>query len=76
MIPCLLKLYTGEDPFPGLSQFAVAKHVTDGHRPDRPLFHGHSYMDGDLWSVVNACWTQSPLDRPTAEKLVDWISTV
>ncbi|CAL1715671.1 unnamed protein product [Somion occarium] len=43
-----LELYTGQDPFLGLSHFAVAKHVTDGHRPPRPSFHEHVKMADSL----------------------------
>ena len=71
-----IQLYTGEDPFPGLSQFVVAKHITDGHRPDRPHFHRHSLMDVELWNIVCACWTQLSSNRPTAGQLVDMISSI
>ena len=70
------QLYTGEDPFPGFSQFVVARHVTDGHRPDRPRFHGHLLMDAELWDIVRICWAQVSSNRPTAVELVDKISSV
>jgi hypothetical protein len=42
-----------------------AKKVAGGYRPPRT-----EAFDDSVWALVESCWAQDPLDRPTAAEVV------
>ncbi|KAF7374755.1 Kinase-like protein [Mycena sanguinolenta] len=68
-----LELYTGQPPFPDLSETVVMFDVLKGDRPDRPS--GEPAMSDVLWELVNDCWTQEPETRPTIQAVVEKLSS-
>lgn len=59
------QIYAMRHPFPeipGSNNFAVIRKVTEGSHPRRP-----SGVTNEMWNLIQHCWGQSPLDRPTAE---------
>ncbi|KAH8103138.1 kinase-like domain-containing protein [Cristinia sonorae] len=64
-----MELYTGQKPFPKLTENQVSRRVVAGIRPDRPessdAFAG---MSEAIWYLVTSCWDQSPSARPSSEQ--------
>ncbi|KAK0439169.1 kinase-like domain-containing protein [Armillaria borealis] len=62
----VVEIFTGEPPFGYIkNEPAVMLAVIAGRRPLRPQ---HLLQDG-LWSLVMACLTASPSERPNAERI-------
>ncbi|KDQ51595.1 hypothetical protein JAAARDRAFT_199049 [Jaapia argillacea MUCL 33604] len=64
-----LELYSGQDPFSEYRHDVEVLHaVTAGTRPRHPGAgkYGRTLPRTPLWDVMEQCWKQTPLDRPTA----------
>ena len=70
------KVLTGLPPFHYMYAFSpVTAVVIDGERPGKPP-HAESLGFSDtLWKLVQLCWSESSLARPTAVQLFDDLST-
>lgn len=58
-----MKIYTGTRPFTSFTAPMIMYQVLGGIRPQRPSCD--SFPEG-IWHLVELCWAQEPLDRPTA----------
>ena len=64
------QIFTGHAPF--LSTFPAAVFdIMAGKRPPRPETMRH---DG-LWEIIERCWSQEPMKRPTASELLEFFRT-
>ncbi len=60
------KIFTGKPPFSGIKNEAAVIHmVMTGNFPPRPQY----LLQDGLWSLVVACLTASPSQRPIAEQI-------
>ena len=50
-------------PSPAAEEYA--QHAARGYRPDRP-----ARLPDALWEVVQACWREDPVERPTMAAVV------
>lgn len=69
---------TMKEPFHDIRQpHALIEAVKSGQRPSRPngrlVHHG---LDDRLWNLINRCWAQSPLDRPSASYIVQELQRI
>ena len=48
--------------------------VIDGERPEKPPNADSLGFSNALWELVQLCWNESSLTRPTAEQLFDDLS--
>lgn len=60
------EIVTGKNPFKNLSMPMLIKKVLDGGRPDFDKSVPKHYKQ-----LIENCWCQSPLERPTFEEIVD-----
>ncbi|KAF7373447.1 Zn(2)-C6 fungal-type domain-containing protein [Mycena sanguinolenta] len=65
--PNCIQLYTGQHPFPNLSEAAALLKVIDGERPERP---SSPAMSDALWQHVTECWAPNPTKRPATDLVV------
>ncbi|THH29171.1 hypothetical protein EUX98_g5016 [Antrodiella citrinella] len=71
-----VELYSGMPLLPRLKDIQVSKHYVKGKRPPRPCLPGGKIMADTLWSVIEACWTQVHLDRPSIHQVVDRLAVI
>ncbi|CCO36899.1 Serine/threonine-protein kinase dst1 [Rhizoctonia solani AG-1 IB] len=80
-----LELFTGLPPFANVNNdIAVLLKYQKGERPSRPPQAKRSNrggdrtrdvcapMDNETWDLVEKCWSQDPLSRPTADSILEW----
>lgn len=62
------QLYSGRPPFPELADHQVSNRYVKGKRPPRPPLPGSGpgFMSDAMWSIIEACWSQDRLDRPSS----------
>ena len=65
-----LQVLTGEIPFRGISQSALANDVVRGGRPDRPENASAIGFSDSLWNFTQQCWDGRVESRPTAGEVV------
>ncbi|KAF9653302.1 kinase-like protein [Thelephora ganbajun] len=58
---------SGEKPFRKLRNHSIALKVTDGERPRRP---SSALISDDIWEMLQACWKEEPIQRPTLEFII------
>jgi serine/threonine protein kinase len=59
------QIYTGRQPFPRLSNYAVMFRVIAGMRPERPSGPECVRISGRMWTLITHCWAQQPTQRPS-----------
>ncbi|KDQ49897.1 hypothetical protein JAAARDRAFT_142762 [Jaapia argillacea MUCL 33604] len=73
----VLELYTGEDPFPNTADTLIHGQVSGYVKPwSQPPKSAkppsiRRTMGGDLWNLVQKCWSRDPKGRPTASDALD-----
>ncbi|KAK2465006.1 hypothetical protein APHAL10511_003082 [Amanita phalloides] len=69
----IIEVFTGDVPFAAKRQdLAVLRIISEGKRPDIPdEVSKHQW----LCQLMKQCWAQDPLARPTAEKIVQALTT-
>lgn len=71
-----IQLYTQNHPFPDCFKDAqVIACILRGQRPEKPQISDHSTYDRELWNLVERCWEEDPIHRPTAGFLADSLPT-
>ncbi|KAH7925425.1 kinase-like protein [Leucogyrophana mollusca] len=69
-----LELYTGKAPFHEVQPpIRVSLKVIVGQRPPRPSSDLLADLSDDMWTLIEACWHQSHLHRPSANQVVKLI---
>ena len=67
----ILEVLSGQIPFNGDSNnFIVMQKVLDGKHPGRPRGAEAVWFTGDLWGMLEQCWSWQKKDRPTAEDVL------
>ncbi|KDQ56250.1 hypothetical protein JAAARDRAFT_306463 [Jaapia argillacea MUCL 33604] len=63
-----LEVYTGQRPFPELSEISALIAVIAGQRPDRPSAEecGRFFSDR-FWCLLEKCWSHQPEARPSSQ---------
>lgn len=64
------EIWTGSDPYEGLSVFKVHEMVEKGVRPDMPA---SGNVPEGMQRIINECWAQSAGQRATASELLSMI---
>ncbi|KAK7445090.1 hypothetical protein VKT23_014951 [Stygiomarasmius scandens] len=68
----IYEIYSKEIPllaFANGKQFRAAMLILEGSRPQRP-----STIPDDMWTLVQACWTQDPSERPSIDEICRRVS--
>lgn len=70
------EMFSDQYPFPDITtDFQVMFAVKQGKRPPRPSY-GVSQIRGltdDIWNVMEDCWIQDPVARPSATNIVEFL---
>ncbi|ESK89580.1 hypothetical protein Moror_8651 [Moniliophthora roreri MCA 2997] len=66
----VLEIMTGKPPFCGTLESAVMLQVVQGKRPARPTV---GWCPDEMWSMVQLCWAQDPMERPSARKIEQYL---
>ena len=69
------QVLTGCRPFHHLYGFNSVPAVLRGERPKKPLGAESLGFSSELWGLVELCWSESILARPTARRLLDYFYT-
>ncbi|KAG6915138.1 hypothetical protein DXG01_013077, partial [Tephrocybe rancida] len=73
------EIFTGERPFGTLNPTQVLLRVISGARPQRPEASSPPWqewgLNEDVWLLMDRCWSQDPLQRPSAHGIVDDLTT-
>ncbi|THU98418.1 kinase-like protein, partial [Dendrothele bispora CBS 962.96] len=69
----VLEIISGREPFsqPWLTDVAVMTAVVRGERPQRP--EGNPWCTDTLWTLIERCWAQEAVSRPSARHIVDFM---
>jgi len=65
-----LQVLTGETPFRGIRQSALAYHVLRGKRPDKPQNAATIGLSDSLWNFAQRCWDGKMESRPEVGEVV------
>jgi len=65
-----LQVLTGEMPFRGIRQSALAYHVLCGKRPTEPENASAIGLSDSLWAFIQRCWDGSIESRPKVGEVV------
>ncbi|KAF9265335.1 kinase-like protein [Marasmius fiardii PR-910] len=67
----IIEIMTLRLPFPKLSDVSVVIKVLKGARPDRPT---GVWCPDNVWQLVERCWDQDWLKRPTATYVLNYLT--
>ena len=67
----ILEMLSGKVPFAKDNNFMVMYKVLKGERPERPRGEEGAWLTGDLWGMLQACWSPQPSDRPAVEAVLE-----
>jgi len=67
------EMFSGKIPFDGMEQFQAMFASMNGQRPSRPRDELCSTrgLNDAIWLLIEACWAQDPLQRPTADMILE-----
>ena len=69
----LFQMFSGIPPFQNFWDYQVMLAVRGGERPVRPSderSQDRGLID-EVWHIIETCWAQEPLQRPTASQIAD-----
>ncbi|TCD67343.1 hypothetical protein EIP91_000264 [Steccherinum ochraceum] len=66
-----IELYTRKLPFPEITNRHTPLRVVKGERLHRPLPSAEGAMSNAMWTITQACWTQTPSLQPTARAVTE-----
>ena len=69
------QVLTGLRPFHHLHYYAPIHAVLGGERPEKPCEAESLGFSSELWELVQSCWSESGSARPTAQQLLDHLSS-
>ena len=67
-------MFSGEIPFfENQYDIQVILGVMRGRRPTRPMLElcETRGISDELWDLIQTCWAQNPMERPTAEQIME-----
>ncbi|KDQ55359.1 hypothetical protein JAAARDRAFT_195751 [Jaapia argillacea MUCL 33604] len=67
----MYEVYTGHPPFPTVRVNTAVSDVLNGFRPPRPA--AKERIPDDMWDIIESCWKQDPLERPSINCVWRWI---
>ena len=70
------QVLTGLQPFRHLHDYTAVAVALEGKRPEKPLDAESLGFSHTLWSLVELCWSEPSSARPTAQRLLDYLSAV
>ena len=70
------QVLTGRKPFYDKPHPTYIPAVLEGVRPDKPLHAQTLGLSDTLWELLELCWSRVRSSRPTAGKLLDYLSHV
>ena len=71
------QVLTGLRPFHHLhGYYKIASAIIRGERPEKPLDAELLGLSDALWGLLQSCWSESSPTRPTAQRLLEYISPV
>ena len=65
-----LEAFTGSFPFCEDSWKGARRHILGGGRPSVPENTERLGLSSEVWDLINRCWEEDPLKRPTMEDVV------
>jgi len=68
------EIFSGQLPFHDITnECRVMSAVRGGKRPSRPSDNRSRIrgLDDEIWSIVQACWSQDPSRRPNTHQIVE-----
>ena len=68
------QILTGLQPFHRLHDYTVVVVVVEGKCPEKPLDAESLGFSSTLWELVDLCWKELSLARPTAKQLLSYLS--
>ena len=54
--------------------YKIVSAIIRGKRPEKPLDAESLGLSGALWGLLQSCWSESSSTRPTAQRLLDYLS--
>ena len=69
------QVLTGRRPFHHIVACTPVPAVLRGERPRKPLDAESLGFSEALWELIQLCWSQSSSTRPTAQQLLDHLSS-
>ena len=69
------QVLTGLQPFHHMFAYTVVSAVLRGERPEKPLDAESLGFSDALWELIELCWSESISVRPTAQMLLDFLSS-
>lgn len=63
----MYEMYTGRFPFPNMKPIQLMFVVTEGRRPE---FHDDDNVPPTIQELIQRCWAQDPVTRPTFEEIL------
>jgi len=69
------QVLTGLQPFRHMFPLPAALAVLRGERPEKPVDAESMGFSDTLWELVQLCWSESSSTRPTAQQLLDYLSS-
>jgi len=70
----IYEILTGLPPFYHMLAYSPVVAVLSGERPEKPLNAESLGFSDVLWRLLQSCWSESRLMRPTAQQLFDYLS--
>jgi serine/threonine protein kinase len=68
-----LEVFTGNDPFHGLSDFYVHVLLSQGAHPEHPGSTAVG-LSPKMWNLMQSCWRVNPAQRPSMSEILSTIS--
>lgn len=68
------QVLTGRQPFYGLSALQIVVAIAEGGLPGKPLDTACLGFSTELWELTQSCWGRPASGRPTAQRLLDYLS--
>ena len=64
------EVMTGKLPFEEMSDSGAAHQISKGERPELPQYTKDNGLTPQLRELVQKCWDQDPVERPTIDEVV------
>lgn len=75
--PLAMQLYTLKRPFSDVERDgSVILRVMRGERPHRPRAGKGRSPSDDLWAIIERCWAQKYLERPSVPEVLNMMKII
>jgi len=72
----IYELLSGHVPFHHFNHHAAAAKILRGEHPERPHGVEGDWLAGNVWEVLERCWTPQPGDRPSIKDILQCLEGV